>query len=91
MSLNGVLKGLGNALHPCVHVGTFIGVEVNVPVALYIKLAVLVLEEMCGRKLIYVLEKCLVGGGVLECKIVFQRRSVQLLDELWVNQERLYL
>ena len=87
MSLNGVLKGLGNAFYPCVHVGTFIGVEVNVPVALYIKLAVLVLEEMCGRKLINVLEKCLVGGGVLECKIVFQCCSVQLLDKLGVNKE----
>ena len=91
VSLNRVLAGLGNALYPCIHVGTFVSVEVNVPVALYIKLAVFILEEMCGRKLIYVLEKCFVGGGVLECKIVFQRRSVQLLDELGVNKERLYL
>ena len=91
VSLNRVLEGLGNALYPCIHVGTFVSVEVNVPVAFYIQLAVFILEEMCGRKLIYVLEKCFVGGGVLECKIVFQRRSVQLLDELGVNKERLYL
>ena len=59
----------------------------NVPVALYVKLAVLVLKAVGRGELIYIPEKCLICGGLLECEIVFESGGVQLLYESGVNEE----
>ena len=46
---------------------------------------------MRRRKLIYVLEKCFICGGILEGEVVFQSGGVQLLFKRGVNKEGFYL
>ena len=91
VSLYAVVERIRNAVHPCVQIRLLVCLEVNVPVPLHGKFAVLIGEIVCRRQLIHPLEKGFVTGRVLERQIVFQCGGVQYLFKMRMAQKALDL
>ena len=89
MRLYAVVECIGNAVDPGIQVGFLVCLEMHIPVALHLELAVLIGEIVRRRQLIHALEKGLVTGRILEGQIVFQCGGVQHLFEVRMAQKAL--
>ena len=91
MRLHRVFKGVGNIIHPLRKAALFVSLEIYVPVALDVKLTVLVDKIVRRHQLVNILEKCVARRRILKCQIILQRRLVQLLFKIGMLQKALYL